>query len=59
MHTIAFVNNAPEIERRLHKHFDEFRVNKDNERKEFFEVAVDDVRQILESVKWCRIGTTQ
>ena len=49
VHTIAFVNNAPEIERRLHKHFDEFRVNKDNERKEFFEVAVDDVRQILES----------
>ena len=48
VHTIAFVNNAPEIERRLHKHFDEFRVNKDNERKEFFEVA-DDVRQILES----------
>lgn len=50
VHTIAFVENAPEIERKLHRHFDQQRVNKDNNRKEFFEVSVDDVRGAMESL---------
>jgi len=50
VHTIAFVENAPEIERKLHRHFDQHRVNKDNNRKEFFEVSVDDVRRAMESL---------
>ena len=50
VHTIAFVENAPEIERKLHQHFDQQRVNKDNNRKEFFEVSVDDVRRAMESL---------
>ena len=49
VHTIAFVENAPELERTLHQKFAEHRVNKENERKEFFRVSVDDVREAMES----------
>ena len=51
VHTIAFVENAPDVERALHRHFDEYRVNEENERKEFFEVSVDDVRRAMESLE--------
>ena len=50
VHTIAFVENAPELERTLHQKFAEHRVNKENERKEFFRVSVNDVRQAMESL---------
>ena len=49
VHTIAFVENAPELERTLHQKFAEYRVNKENERKEFFRVSVEDVREAMES----------
>ena len=49
VHTIAFVENAPELERTLHQKFAEHRVNKENERKEFFRVSVEDVRDAMES----------
>ena len=49
-HTIAFVENAPDIERKLHQHFHECRINKENDRKEFFAVAIKDVREALESL---------
>ncbi|MFP6852867.1 MAG: DUF4041 domain-containing protein [Pseudomonadales bacterium] len=50
VHTIAFVENAPDIERKLHQHFHECRINKENDRKEFFAVAIKDVREALESL---------
>jgi hypothetical protein len=50
VHTIAFVENAPEVERTLHQKFAEHRVNKENERKEFFRISVDDVRHAMESL---------
>ncbi|MGN4870140.1 GIY-YIG nuclease family protein [Aeromonas caviae] len=36
VHTLAFVEDAPKVERALHELFSENRVNKDNFRKEFF-----------------------
>ena len=50
VHTIAFVENAPEVERALHKRFTDHRVNKENDRKEFFRISVDDARHAMESL---------
>lgn len=50
VHTIAFVENAPELERTLHKRFADCRVNEENERKEFFRVSVDGVRDAMKSL---------
>lgn len=50
VHTIAFVENAPETEKTLHQKFSDYRVNEKNHRKEFFRVSIDDVRQAMESL---------
>ena len=39
VHTMAFSDDAPSMERRLHDIFDQFRVNAENHRKEFFRVT--------------------
>jgi len=51
VHTLAFVNNAPQIEKTLHKKFNAMRVNTDNNRKEFFKVSPSDVREAMEELK--------
>jgi hypothetical protein len=51
VHTIAFVENAPEIERTLHQKFADYRINKENQRKEFFRISVDEVRQVMEAME--------
>jgi len=51
VHTIAFVENAPEVERTLHQKFANQRVNKENQRKEFFRASIDDVRQAMEGLQ--------
>jgi hypothetical protein len=48
VHAIIFSPNAPELENLLHKRFHHRRVNKVNERKEFFKV---DLEEIAEAVK--------
>jgi hypothetical protein len=50
VHTIAFVDNAPALERALHQRFASYRVNKENERKEFFRVSVDEVRDAMQAL---------
>jgi len=47
VHTLTFVQNAPEIESKLHAHFDEKRVNKANNRKEFFYATPDEVQKAM------------
>ena len=47
VHTLAYVNDAPKIERLLHQKFDDKRVNKENLRKEFFRVSVKDVQDAV------------
>lgn len=43
VHAIAYSENAPELENRLHKHFEMHRVNLVNNRKEFFSVSLDEI----------------
>ncbi|MEE8026174.1 GIY-YIG nuclease family protein, partial [Clostridioides difficile] len=40
--------DAPKLESALHKAFDNKRVNKVNNRKEFFEVTLDEIRSEVE-----------
>ena len=44
VHTLAFVDNAPSIEKKLHNAFNQTRVNADNPRKEFFKVTAEQVK---------------
>jgi len=46
-HAIHFSQNAVELERKLHQHFNNKRVNKVNERKEFFRVSLNEVKDAL------------
>ena len=50
VHTLAFVENAPMVERKLHEHFDDRRVNTKNTRKEFFRAEPQEVQGVLETM---------
>lgn len=58
VHAMIFCENAPELESRLHKRFYDRRMNKANERKEFFRVSLEEivkvVRETDEELKICR-----
>lgn len=58
VHAMIFCENAPELEFRLHKSFYDRRMNKANERKEFFRVSLEEivkvVRETDEELKICR-----
>ena len=43
VHAMIFCENAPELEGKLHKVFSGRRLNKANERKEFFRVSLDEI----------------
>ena len=44
-------SDAPSLETALHKHFDVRRLNLENQRKEFFHVSIDEIRQELDQLK--------
>ncbi|MGX9756229.1 DUF4041 domain-containing protein [Clostridioides difficile] len=48
IHATIFSEDAPKLESALHKAFDNKRVNKVNNRKEFFEVTLDEIRAEVE-----------
>lgn len=50
VHTLAFVEDAPAIEKKLHEHFNDRRVNKENYRKEFFRASPQEVQEVLEAM---------
>lgn len=50
VHTLTFVDNAPEIEKTLHRKFDNSRVNVENYRKEFFKVTPQAVAKAMEEL---------
>ena len=58
VHAMIFCDNAPELETQLHKRFHHRRINKINERKEFFKISIDEivdaVREIDEELQTCR-----
>jgi DNA repair exonuclease SbcCD ATPase subunit len=62
VHAMIFCENAPELESRLHKRFNSRRMNKENERKEFFRVSLDEivrvVRETDQELKICKSEVT-
>lgn len=47
VHTLIFSNNAPELESKLHKRFEDKRVNRINGRKEFYKVSIEEIEEVL------------
>ena len=43
VHAIIYCEDAPSVEKRLHSAFDKYRVNRANQRKEFFEVSAEQI----------------
>jgi predicted nuclease with TOPRIM domain len=48
VHAMIYSEDAPALEYKLHRHFNEQRVNKVNERKEFFSVSLNDIEEAVE-----------
>jgi hypothetical protein len=47
VHTLVFVEDAPKVEKMLHRKFNNHRVNKENNRKEFFKVLPNKVSEAM------------
>lgn len=50
VHAIIFSENAPELENRLHRRFDDRRLNMVNFRKEFFNVALEEIEAAVKEM---------
>lgn len=50
VHAMISCQNAPELESRLHKRFNDGRLNKENGRKEFFRVSLEEIVQAVEEI---------
>ncbi|WP_392344968.1 GIY-YIG nuclease family protein [Parasynechococcus sp.] len=51
VHTMIRTSDAPTLENALHKHFDDRRVNLENNRKEFFYVTLEEIQNELNMLK--------
>ena len=51
VHAMIHHENAPELEHKLHQHFEKFRMNKINPRKEFFKVSLDEIERVARQYK--------
>ena len=47
LHALIYSDNAPELEARLHEHFWERRVNWSNNRKEFFQIQLNEIQTAI------------
>ena len=47
VHAMIFSDDAPDLESKLHKHFQKQSLNKVNLRKEFFHVTLDEIEQVV------------
>lgn len=65
VHALIFSEDAPALERQLHKHFLMKQMNKVNYRKEFFEIDLQHIREEVEkiglagTVKWTMTAAAQ
>lgn len=50
VHTLAFVDDAPRLEKAIHKAFNAKRVNKENHHKEFFLVSPEEVKTVMDNI---------
>ena len=48
VHAMIFSYQAYQLENELHKYFDKQRINKVNNRKEFFNIKLDDIKKVLD-----------
>lgn len=51
VHAMIRTSNAPALENALHNHFNDKRLNLENQRKEFFRVSIEEIRQELEALR--------
>lgn len=51
VHAMIRTSDAPSLENALHKHFEERRVNLENNRKEFFYVTLNEIQEELDVLK--------
>ncbi|WP_408869049.1 DUF4041 domain-containing protein [Brochothrix campestris] len=51
VHALIFSYDAYTLESQLHQHFSAHRINKVNNRKEFFKVSIEDIEEVLVSHK--------
>lgn len=62
VHAMIFCENAPELESRLHRYFHARRMNKENKRKEFFRVSLEEIVKVVREtdaeLKICRSEIT-
>lgn len=60
VHAMIMSDDAPALEKQLHKHFIMSQINKVNHRKEFFRVSLSDIRSELEAIgvetKWTMVS---
>ena len=47
VHAMVFSENAPALESKLHEHFYNNRINKINDRKEFFKADINEIEKVL------------
>ena len=50
VHAMIYTQDAPGLEKELHKRFDERRMNKANTRKEFFRVSLDEIAREVRAI---------
>jgi hypothetical protein len=50
VHAIIYSDNAPEMENQLHKIFNNRRVNLVNEKREFFNVSIDEIKNAVKNI---------
>ena len=47
VHALIFSENAYKLETELHERFDKNRINKVNKRKEYFDITLDEIKEVL------------
>jgi hypothetical protein len=49
VHAMIFSDNAPDLEKKLHDHFEKNRINKMNNRKEFYQADLTEIEKIVKA----------
>lgn len=47
VHAVIYADDAPALESALHRHFDRHRINRVNQRKEFFGVSIHEIAKVV------------
>ena len=45
VHAMIYSDDAPSLEKKLHDHFENTRINLVNDRKEFFKVSIEEIKK--------------